>query len=218
MVKKEGKKLGIAALCLLAAFVLWTAAVCLIDVQPIGPQDSSVGFAAINAAFHALTGVHMAIYDLTDLLSIIPLGCVAFFGLQGIVQLIRRKGLRKVDSDILVLGGFYVAVLAAFCLFEVMDINYRPVLIEGVLEASYPSSTTMLALCVMPSVMRQLGKHMKNGVAKRCTLVLIIAFTAFMVIGRLISGVHWLTDIIGGALLSAALVLAYLSALRFTEN
>ena len=216
--KREGKKLAIAALCLLAAFVLWTVAVCVIDVQPIGPENSAVGFASINGAFHALTGVHMAIYDLTDLLSVIPLGCVAAFGLLGLVQLIRRKDLRKVDGDILVLGVFYIVVLAFFCLFEVLDINYRPVLIEGVLEASYPSSTTMLALCVMPSVMLQLGKRMKDGAAKKCVLALLFVFTAFMVIGRLISGVHWLTDIIGGVLLSAGLVLAYLAALRFTEQ
>ena len=216
--KKEGKKLAIAALCLLAAFVLWTVAVCVIDVQPIGPEGSAVGFASINGAFHALTGVHMGIYDLTDLLSVIPLGFVAAFGLLGLVQLIRRKDLRKVDGDILVLGGFYIVVLAFFCLFEVLDINYRPILIEGVLEASYPSSTTMLALCVLPSVMLQLGKRMKDGAAKRCVLVLLFAFTAFMVIGRLISGVHWLTDIIGGVLLSAGLVLAYMAALRFAEQ
>ena len=216
--KKEGKKLAIAALCLLAAFVLWTVAVCVIDVQPIGPEGSAVGFASINGAFHALTGVHMGIYDLTDLLSVIPLGCVAAFGLLGLLQLIRRKDLRKVDGDILVLGGFYIVVLAFFCLFEVLDINYRPILIEGVLEASYPSSTTMLALCVLPSVMLQLGKRMKDGAAKRCVLVLLFAFTAFMVIGRLISGVHWLTDIIGGVLLSAGLVLAYMAALRFAEQ
>ena len=216
--KREGKKLAIAALCLLAAFVLWTVAVCVIDVQPIGPENSAVGFASINGAFHALTGVHMAIYDLTDLLSVIPLGCVAAFGLLGLVQLIRRKDLRKVDGDILVLGVFYIVVLAFFCLFEVLDINYRPVLIEGVLEASYPSSTTMLALCVMPSVMLQLGKRMKDGAAKNGVLALLFVFTAFMVIGRLISGVHWLTDIIGGVLLSAGLVLAYLAALRFTEQ
>ena len=216
--KKEGKKFAVAALCLLAAFVLWTVMVCLIDVQPIGPENSAVGFATINGAFHALTGVHMAIYDLTDLLSVIPLGFVAAFGLLGLVQLIRRKDLRKVDGDILVLGGFYIVVLAFFCLFEVLDINYRPVLIEGVLEASYPSSTTMLALCVMPSVMLQVGKRMKDGAAKGCVLVLLFAFTAFMVIGRLISGVHWLTDIIGGVLLSAGLVLAYMAALRFAEQ
>ena len=216
--KRENKKYLIVGLCLMAAFVLWTAAVCLVDVQPIGPQDSAVGFAAINGAFHAMTGVHMALYNITDILSVIPLGCVVAFGMLGLVQLIRRKDLRKVDGDILVLGGFYIVVLAFFCLFEVLDINYRPVLIEGVLEASYPSSTTMLALCVMPSVMLQVGKRMKDGAAKGCVLVLLFAFTAFMVIGRLISGVHWLTDIIGGVLLSAGLVLAYMAALRFTEQ
>ena len=207
--KREKKNYLIAGLCLLAAFVLWTAAVCLVDVQPIGPQESAVGFAAINGAFHAITGVHMALYNITDILSVIPLGCVAAFGMLGLVQWIRRKNLRKVDGDILVLGGFYIVVLAFFCLFEVLDINYRPVLIEGVLEASYPSSTTMLALCVMPSVMLQLRRRMKNGAAKRCTQAALFVFTAFLVIGRLVSGVHWLTDIIGGVLLSAGLVLLY---------
>ena len=216
--KREAKKYLIIALCLLAAFVLWTVAVCLVNVQPIGPENSSVGFAGLNGAFHQLTGVHMALYDITDILSVIPLGCVAAFGLLGLVQLIRRKDLRKVDSDILMLGGFYIVVLAFFCLFEVLDINYRPVLIEGVLEASYPSSTTMLALCVMPSVMLQLHARMKAGIGKTCVQVLLAAFTAFMVICRLVSGVHWLTDIIGGALLSAGLVLLYLAALRFSEK
>lgn len=216
--KREAKKYLIIALCLLAAFVLWTVAVCLLDVQPIGPENSSVGFAGINGAFHRLTGVHMALYDITDILSVIPLGCVAAFGLLGLTQLIRRKDLRKVDSDILVLGGFYVTVLAVFVLFEKLAVNYRPVLIEGVLEASYPSSTTMLVLCVMPSVMLQLHERMKAGTLKNCVQALLAAFTAFMVIGRLISGVHWLTDIVGGVLLSAGLVLLYLAFLRFAEK
>ena len=216
--KREAKKYLTLALCLLAAFVLWTAAVCLLDVQPIGPENSTVGFAGINGMFHQLTGVHMALYDLTDILSVIPLGCVVAFGLLGLAQWIRRKDLRKVDRDLLVLGGFYVVVLAVFVLFEKLAVNYRPVLIEGVLEASYPSSTTMLVLCVMPSVMLQLHERMKAGTLKNCVQLLLAAFTAFMVIGRLISGVHWLTDIIGGALLSAGLVLLYLEALCLTKK
>lgn len=216
--KNEAKKYLTLALCLLAAFVLWTVAVCLVNVQPIGPENSAVGFAGINGAFHQLTGVHMALYDLTDTLSVIPLGCVAAFGLLGLVQWIRRKDLRKVDGDLLVLGGFYVTVLAVFVLFEKLAVNYRPVLINGVLEASYPSSTTMLVLCVMPSVMLQLHERMKAGVRKNCVQVMLASFTAFMVIGRLISGVHWLTDIIGGVLLSIGLVLLYLAALRFLKK
>lgn len=216
--KRKSRAYGVWGICLLAAFVLWTVAVCVVDVQPIGPNDSAVGFAAVNGAFHRLTGVHMALYDITDWLSVIPLGCVAGFALLGLAQWIRRKDLRKVDGDILVLGGFYVVVLVVFFLFEKLAINYRPVLIEGVLEASYPSSTTMLVLCVMPSVMLQLRSRMKSGALKRCVQAVLFAFTAFMVVGRLISGVHWLGDIIGGILLSAGLVLLYHAASSMAEQ
>ena len=207
--KNLSKKKICVGVCLLVMFILWTVLVCLVDVQPIGPQDSAVGFAALNGAFHRLTGVHMALYDLTDWLSVLPLGIVVGFAALGLVQLIGRKSLQKVDFSILVLGGFYVVVMAAFVLFEVLKINYRPVLIEGVLEASYPSSTTMLVMCVMPTTMLQLKDRLENSALKRILLAAIALFTAFMVIGRLISGVHWLTDIIGGALLSAGLVVLY---------
>ena len=115
----------------------------------------------------------------------------------------------KVDYSILVLGGFYIVVMAAYVLFEVLVINYRPVLINGYLEASYPSSTTVLVMCVMPTAIMQFNARIKNDVPKRCLAYAITAFIVFMVIGRLISGVHWFTDIIGGALLSAGLVLLY---------
>lgn len=207
--KNISKKKVYIGVCLLVMFVLWTALVCLVDVKPIGPQESMVGFAALNGAFHRLTGVHMALYDMTDWLSVLPLGIVVAFAMLGLVQLIKRKSLKKVDFNIYVLGGFYIVVMAAFVLFEVLAINYRPILIEGVLEASYPSSTTMLVMCVMPTTMLQLKERLRNTMFKRCIMVVILVFTAFMVIGRLISGVHWLTDIIGGALLSAGLVVLY---------
>ena len=212
---KQNKKYLSAAVLLMAAFVLWTAAVCIVDLQPIGPEASVVGFATLNGFVHTLTGVHMALYDLTDLLSIIPLMIVLFFGLIGFIQLVKRKSLLKVDFDILVLGGFYIVVIGSFLLFEVLDINYRPVLIEGVLEASYPSSTTMLALCVMPTAMLQLHAH-----CKKCLIVqiLLAVFTVFMVVARLISGVHWFTDIVGGILLSSGLVLLYLAFSNWKSN
>ena len=107
------------------------------------------------------------------------------------------------------LGGFYAAVMAAYVLFEVFAVNCRPVLINGVLEVSYPSSTTLLVLCVMPTAAMQLRERMKNRTADMLFRRAITAFSVFMVAARLVSGVHWFTDIVGGALLSAALVLAY---------
>lgn len=211
------KKKFLWAVCLLAAFVLWTLAVTRVDVRAIGPEGSSVGFAALNDAFHRLTGVHLALYNLTDLLEVVPLGIVAGFAILGLAQLIRRKSLLKVDYSILVLGGFYVLVIAAYVLFEALALNYRPVLIEGVLEASYPSSTTLLVLCVMPTAIPELNRRIRDARLKRGLACVIVAYTAFMVLGRLLSGVHWLTDIVGGALLAAGLVTLYGAVLSLRE-
>jgi undecaprenyl-diphosphatase len=208
MNKKPKKKLYAGA-GLLIAFILWTVAVGLVDVQTIGPLDTAVGFATVNRFVHDLTGVHLPLYTITDWLGLVPLGVVAGFGILGLTQWIRRKRLSSVDADILVLGGFYVAVLGVFLLFELLAVNYRPILIEGRLEASYPSSTTMLAMCVMPTAMMQMKKRIRNPLLRRICLWSMAGFTAFMVIGRLISGVHWLTDIVGGGLFSAGLVLLY---------
>ena len=200
------------AIVLLAVFLLWTVAVCTIDVRPIGPLDSAVGFAALNQWAHTRTGVHLQLYLLTDWLSLIPLVLILCFACLGLAQWLRRKRLRKVDGDILLLGGFYLLVMTLFLLFEALAINYRPILLDGVLEASYPSSTTMLVLCVMPTACLQLRAREKQAKLRRRGTGLMMAFTAFMVIARLLSGVHWLTDIVGGALLSGGLVSLYQAA------
>ena len=209
--KEETKKNFGITVILLGAFALWSAAVRLVDVQPIGPQGSAVGFATINGWVHSLAGVHMFLYTVTDWLGLVPIGVAMGFALLGLIQWIKRKHLRQVDFSILVLGGFCLLVMAAYVLFEVFVINYRPVLINGCLEASYPSSTTMLVLCVMPTTLMQLNARIKSQTLKRWVGFGITAFILFMVIGRLLSGVHWFTDIIGGALLSAGLVMLYYS-------
>ena len=205
---KNKTKFGLA---MLAAFVLWTWAVCVVDVQPIGPLGSPVGFARLNGSVRDLVGVRMGLYDLTDRLSVIPLGLVGCLGLWGLAQWIRRKSLARVDRSLLMLGGFYLAVLACYGLFEMWTINYRPVLIEGLLEGSYPSSTTMLSLCVMPTAWIQLRDRISSPLLRRSLGWLTAGFTAFLVVGRVLSGVHWLSDIIGGILLSGGLLGIYRS-------
>ncbi len=207
--KKKSRRLFFVGASLLAAFVLWTVLVCFVDVQAIGPEGSSVGFATLNGYVHDLTGVNMSLYVITDWLGLVPIGVAFGFAVLGLVQWIKRKSLLKVDRSILVLGGFYTVVMAVYVLFETVVINYRPILIDGYLEASYPSSTTMLVMCVMPTAMMQLRARIKNKVFNGCVMVALAVFIVFMVIGRLVSGVHWITDIIGGALLSAAIVLMY---------
>lgn len=216
--KNRTKQGLLISLCLLSSFGLWTAAICCIDVQSIGPDGSAVGFAALNGFVHKLTGVHMKLYTITDWLGLVPLLFVLGFALLGLIQLIKRKSLLKVDSRILALGGFYIVVMAAYVFFEMVVINYRPVLIEGHLEASYPSSTTMLVMCVIPTAIMQLNARIQSCSFKKMITWVLISFIVFMVIGRLISGVHWITDIIGGALLSGGLVMLYDSVCRLLTS
>ena len=202
----------------LTGFAALTWMLLAIDTAPIGPMGSAVGLSTLNRLFHDFTGVHMELYRISDLLSIIPLGIVMGFGALGLTQWFCRKKIMLVDFDILVLGVFYFVILAIFVYFEIFVVNYRPVLIEGILEASYPSSTTVLVMCVMPTAMMQANWRMKNSVVKNTLVCLMGCFSIFMVLARMISGVHWLTDILGGALLSAGLVILYDAVCSFYKK
>ena len=208
-------RIGHIALLMLAAFLLWTLAVCFIDVEAIGPNGTTVGFSTVNKFVHSLTGDNMTLYAITDWLELVPIAFVIGLAFFGLAQWIKRKRLSRVDRSILILGVFYITVMVLYLLFEEVVINYRPILINGNLETSYPSSTTLLVACVMPTAVMQLNFRIKNVIIKKSVTLLITAFIVFMILGRLISGVHWLSDIVGGVLLSAGLVLGYYSICKF---
>jgi membrane-associated phospholipid phosphatase len=203
---------------LLVLFVIYTIALMYIDVHPIGPHDSSVGLATINRSVQHLFGINMSLYYITDWLSLVAILVALGFAVLGLMQLIKRKNLLRVDSSILVLGGFYLLLMFTYLFFEHYIVNYRPVLINNTLEASYPSSTTMLVMCVMPTAMVQFHRLIQNKTARIIVNVILGVFTAFMIIGRMISGVHWFTDIFGSVLLSSALVMVYYSADQYIES
>lgn len=205
----------LAGILLLAGFAVWTFLIQTVDVQPIGPNGSSVGFAALNGWFHQLTGVHWMLYTLTDWLGLVPICVCLIFAGVGFVQLVQRRSLFKVDLDIIMLGAYYVLVILGYLLFEMVPINYRPVLIEGFLEASYPSSTTLLVLSVMPTLYFQAQRRITSNALRQTILIFSVLFSAFMVIGRLVSGVHWLTDIVGAVLLSSGIFLIYKASVNF---
>lgn len=214
---RRAKRDLMAGLMLLAGFGLWTALIRRVDVRPIGPNGTSVGFAALNGWFHRLTGVHMALYAITDWLGLVPIAVCLGFAALGTVQLARRRSLTRVDGDILLLGAYYVLVILCYLLFEMVPINYRPILIDGALEASYPSSTTLLVLSVMPTLGFQAGRRCADARLRRAVAVCSAAFSAFMVLGRLVAGVHWATDIVGAALLSAGLFAIYRFAVALAD-
>lgn len=207
--KKQGKSFLIFGVGLLIVFEVFTILIQAVDVKPLGVNGTNIGFSTFNTWFHSLTGVNWALYNITDWLGLVPVFICMAFGGVGFFQLIKRRSLLKVDSDIIILGIHYVIVISGYLIFEMIPINYRPILINGFMESSYPSSTTLLVLGVMPTVIFQINRRVKNIKIKNIISAITIIFSVFMVVGRLISGVHWVTDIVGSVLLSMGLFYIY---------
>lgn len=214
----NGKKGLAAGAVLVVGFILFTVLIMTVDVQPKGQNGTDIGFAVLNLWFHQLTGDHLLLYTITDWLGLVPIVICFCFAVLGLVQLIKRRSLFKVDMDIILLGVYYILVILGYLIFEMIPINYRPIPIDGYMEASYPSSTTLLVLSVMPTLKLQIDRRAKKITIKRITTVFVVLFSAFMVIGRLVAGVHWLTDIAGSILLSAGLYLLYRSTVILTDE
>ena len=217
IMKKQGKKLLCIGLLMLAVFIVFTMAVKAIDVQAIGVNGSAVGFATLNNWFHKLTGVDFILYHITDWLGLAPIGVCILFGFKGLVQLIQRKSVFKVDRDIIFLGVYYFMVISCYVVFEAFPINYRPVLVNGVLEASYPSSTTLLVITIMPALAFYCIRKC-NRQAGKIVAVFANTFTLAVIFARVLSGVHWLTDIIGAMLLGSGLFYIYKGVVLLYDN
>ena len=196
---------------LFAVAIIYTLLVKYIDVQEIGPNDSLVGFATINNFMFNLTGVNMLWYDITDWWGFVPLFIAFIYAMIGFIQMIKRRNILKVDKEILGLGVYYIIVIGLYIFFETCIINYRPTLMDGILEASYPSSHTLLSVCICGSSLI-INKYLfKNRNFFKAENIISILSILVIVIGRFISGVHWFTDIVGAILISIALLKVLIS-------
>ena len=215
---KSKKMFGITA-GLFLLFIVFTLMVLVVDVQPIGPEESKVGFATINQSVFGCLSVNLLWYEITDWLGLIAVLFALGFAVLGLVQLIKRKNLWKVDYEIILLGMFYILVAVIYLFFEIAIVNYRPVMMDNSLEASYPSSHAMIVICIMATAMIEFRKLFADKKALRTVLYAVsTAIILITVIGRLLSGVHWFTDIIAGVLLSSALVMLYYSSVIYIDE
>lgn len=208
----------IASAILFGAFVLLTLLVLKVDVQPIGPEESKIGLATINHMVNESLGSHMIWYKITEYTGYFSLLVAAGFGLIGLVQLVKRRSLFKVDKDILLLGGFYVLVMGTYALFEKVVINYRPIIMDEGLEPSFPSTHSLLVVAIMGTAVYQIGNRVKQTGIRNLLRILAYVIIVVTVIGRLVSGVHWFTDIIAGVLLADAYIMLYYAIARTIED
>ncbi|CCZ18606.1 MAG: phosphatase PAP2 family protein [Clostridia bacterium] len=202
---------------LLLIAITFTILVKVVDVKQIGVNNSSIGFATLNQFIFETTGVNMIWYHITDWLGLIPVFMAIVYAFIGLIQFIKRRSIFKVDKEIILLGLYYIIVIALYVFFEKVIINYRPILMNGFLEASYPSSHTLMTICICGSSILINKKLFNNKITKVINYLSIIIIT-ITVVGRLISGVHWFTDIIGGILISSGLLMTFYSLLSIINK
>ncbi len=204
------------AVALLAAFLILTLLLTCVDVRAAGESGAEVGFATLNeAVFDALgqLGDTAATISLkfSELCGAIMLAAVGAFGITGLVQVIRRKGILRADKELYVMAGGLVLLAAVYVLFEIVVINCRPVLDEGELAASYPSSHTMLAVAVAGMGAAYLYRRIQCRCRRTSPGMSLIGLATVTTLLRLEAGVHWLTDIVGGVLAGLVITFAYLA-------
>ncbi|MBQ3866506.1 MAG: phosphatase PAP2 family protein [Clostridia bacterium] len=212
---KKIQRKWLAAGILFALFLLLILLVKVADVAAVGPNKTSIGLSHLNKAFFSFTGVQVFWYILTEIIGVLALILAGFLALAGLFQWIRRKSLFKVDREILCVGGLYAVVLLTYAFFEKVIVNFRPVLMTGETEpeASFPSSHTVLIIAVVGSLIMILNKYVADGKLRRILRLAFILLIFVTVLGRLLSGVHWLTDIIGAVLISSAYLTAFSAVL-----
>ena len=206
LMKRKNRYL-IAGISGLAAVIL-ILLIRFVDVRPIGPAGTRIGMSHLNLYVFRLLGASMLWYEITDWLGIAAIITALLFALTGLIQLIKRRSLLKVDKDIIALGGLYLLVIGFYVLFESVIVNYRPIIMPGAFkpEASFPSSHTMLVCVIMGSASMLFNQYIKGDLLRKVLRIICFACIGVTVAGRLVSGVHWFTDIVGGILISTALL------------
>ena len=213
---KKKRNFFISTILILLA-VVFTILVKVVDVKQVGVNETSIGFATVNQFVFESIGVNMIWYHITDWLGLVPVFMAIVYGIIGFIQLIKRKSLFKVDKEIMILGLFYIIVISLYIFFEKVIVNYRPILMNGFLEASYPSSHTLMAICLCGSSIIVNKKLFNNKITKFINIALLVVMV-ITVVGRLISGVHWFTDITGGIIISIALLMTLYSVIDIIKK
>lgn len=199
-----------------SAAVLWTLIllvytllVAFVDVKAIGPEGSSVGLASINAAFRDLVGQSAAFKIVSDVGFYFCVAlCLFFIGLF-LYQLLKRKSLLKVDRNLIALMYLYAMFIVLYLVFNsLIVVNYRPILKDGALDPSYPSTHVFLGIVAGISAIDGIFVYIKNENSRLALMIVCWVALLLSCLGRTMSGMHWLTDLLGG-LIFASVCLAW---------
>ncbi len=208
----------VVSLACFACFAILAAVLLAVDVQTAA-NGGKIGLGTINLAFGAAVGFSDGWYEVSEILGYLTIAVAGANAVVAVVALIRSKSLKGVRDEYIASCVLYVVVVVAYVVFDAFAINYRPTsLAGGELEPSFPSSHVLLALTVHGAEIVILARLVKAERIKIALIAVEGAFALTIVVARTLSGVHWLTDIIGAAILSAAIVAALIGVLYARDD
>ena len=216
--KKKKKILLEMCVLLFIVSLLYTLLIKFVDVRGIAADGSNVGFATINSFFKKIFPFNNTWYDISNVFGFIAILIAALYALLGCYQLIQVKKLSKVDKRLYILAGFYIVFAILYVLFDKIAINYRPVLIDGELEASFPSTHTMLAICICGSSLLISKYFVTHKEIRKYIDFMTWGLMIFIVVARVLSGVHWFTDILGGIIISLFLLMLFYTIIYIVDH
>ena len=190
-------------------FILFTIMVTALDGQTV--DGHRLGLATMNGWWRDLVGVNAAWRVVSDVVAVgTVFGAVGLLIVQ-IVAVVRGRGLRPVVRDWWGVDLVLISLGICYGLFQIVVINYRPLLMHGVAEASYPSSHVLLFATVWPLLILTLWRMTKRRWVRVTVMVVGMMVMLAGIVARALSGYHWLSDLVGGVLLGVTLVAWYLA-------
>ncbi len=214
------KKKLLIDMCFLLFMVslVYTLLIKFVDVRGIAADGSNVGFASINSFFKDLLPFNKTWYEISNVLGFIAILIAVLYAMLGCYQLVQVKKISKVDKRLLILAGFYIVFAILYVVFDKVAINYRPVMIDGEVEASFPSTHTMLAICICGSSLLVSKYFVTHKEIRKYIDVMSWGLMIFIVIARVLAGVHWITDIIGGIIISLLLLMIFYTIIYIVNH
>ena len=224
--KKTNYLLSFILLVIAIVFTILVAKVDVktVEVKPIdgvtqnGVLTTDIGFSSLNQSVADKISFNNTFYKISKYAGYLALVFVAFYGFTGLIELMQKKSLKGVNKALYMLAAFYVCVAIVYVLFEVVVINNRPVDMGEGLEASFPSSHTMLALCVCGSSLIASKYIIKKDNFRKCLNLISWVVMLLVVCTRTLSGVHWITDIFGGILISVFMLNVFSNAVKCLDK
>lgn len=213
--------------------IIFTLMVAFFDVGPAGAEYNSVvaadsgvhalnspevGFSWLNGEiFRGTEPLQTAGWDkVSDIIMAFAIIVAAGFGIAGLVQLV-KKG--KIDARIWKMWLVYGAMAIIYAIFEYLAVvNTRPTLNNGAVESSFPSTHVLVVATVLSLMVVALPKYLDDKKARVLIAVISAIATALVMTGRVMSGQHWFTDVLGALLWSLFLVSLYRFLLTATPS